>query len=103
MRSLGFVRVETLNRIQVRVHGDSMWPTLRDGDCVEALQGPTPVVGDIVVAHHPMKRITVIKRVKSILHDGLFIEGDNPDPLGSDDSHNFGPVPHSSIIGVIPD
>ena len=97
------MRVERLARIQVRVHGDSMWPTLRDGDCVEALQGPIPVVGDIVVARHPMRKMTVIKRVKRILHDGLFIEGDNPDPIGSDDSHNFGPVPHSSIIGVIRD
>ena len=80
-----------------------MWPTLRDGDCVEAVEGPTPVAGDIVVARHPMKQMTVIKRVKRILQDGLFIEGDNPDPIGSEDSHNFGPIPHSSIIAVIRD
>ena len=103
MKFLGFVRVETLTRIQVRVHGDSMWPTLRDGDRIEAVQGPSPVVGDIVVVRHPMKHITVIKRVKRIVGDSLFIEGDNPDPIGSEDSHNFGPVPHSSIIAVIQD
>ena len=103
MRFPGFVRVEKLNRIQIRIHGDSMWPTLKDGDCVEAIQGRTPVVGDIVIAHHPMKKMTVIKRVKRIQPDGLFIEGDNPDPIGSEDSHNFGPVPVSSIIAIIDD
>ena len=97
------MRVEPLKRIQIRIHGNSMWPTLQDGDRVEALEGPTPVVGDIVVAHHPMKDMTVIKRVKRIQSDGLFIEGDNPDPLGSDDSHNFGPIHPSSIIAVIRD
>ena len=80
-----------------------MWPTLRDGDFVEAVQGPKPVVGDIVVARPPMKHMTVIKRLKRILQEGLFIEGDNPDPIGSEDSHNFGPIPHSSIIAVIQD
>ncbi len=103
MKYLGFVRVETLNRIQVRIHGDSMWPTLKDGDKVEAIQGPIPVVGDIVIAHHPMKKMTVIKRVKRIQSDGLFLEGDNPDPIGSEDSHNFGLVPTSSIIAIIQD
>ena len=103
MRYPGFERVEPLNRIQVRVHGDSMWPTLNDGDYVEAIQGQTPVVGDIVVAHHPFKKMTVIKRVKRIMQEGVFIQGDNPDPNGSDDSHNFGPVPTSSIIAIIQD
>ena len=92
-----------MNRIQVRVLGDSMWPTLRDGDRIEAVQGPSPVVGDIVVVRPPMTHMTVIKRVKRILQDGVFIEGDNPDPIGSEDSHNFGPIPHSSIIAVIQD
>ena len=78
-------------------------PTLKDGDCVEAIQGPTPEVGDIVVAHHPMKNMAVIKRVKRIQSDGIFLEGDNPDPIGSEDSHNFGPVSTSSIIAIIHD
>ena len=95
------MRVETLNRIEVRIHGDSMWPTLKDGDSVEAIQGPIPVVGDIVVAHHPMKKITVVKRVKRIEAEGLFLEGDNPDPIGSEDSHNFGHVTTSAIIAII--
>jgi len=87
--------------IEVRIHGDSMWPTLRDGDCVQATAGIAPKVGDIVVAKHPWKELHIVKRVKEILADGIFIEGDNPDPTGTEDSHNFGLVSPSSIIGVI--
>ena len=97
----GFARVETLKSIEVRIHGDSMWPTLRDGDCVQAKSGEAPKIGNIVVVKHPWKNIHIVKRVKGISPDGIFIEGDNPDPTGSEDSHNFGPVSSSSIIGII--
>ena len=98
-KSLGFVRADDV-QIQVQIHGDSMWPTLRDGDVVEAIQGLSPVVGDIVVAKHPFKKMNVIKRVKRILGDGIFIEGDNPDPIGSEDSHNFGLIQNLSLIHI---
>ena len=101
-KSLGFVRADDV-QIQVQIHGDSMWPTLRDGDVVQAIQGLSPVVGDIVVAKHPFKKMNVIKRVKRILGDGIFIEGDNPDPIGSEDSHNFGLIQNSAIIAIIRD
>jgi len=87
--------------IQVRIHGDSMWPTLRDGDCVKAETDTHPEIGNIVVAKHPWKEIHIVKRVKEILPDGFFLEGDNPDPTGTEDSHNFGPIPSASIIGII--
>ena len=101
-KSLGFVRADDV-QIQVQIHGDSMWTTLRDGDVVEAIQGLSPVVGDIVVAKHSFKKMNVIKRVKRILGDGIFIEGDNPDPIGSEDSHNFGLIQNSAIIAIIRD
>ena len=47
--------------------------------------------------------MNVIKRVKRILGDGIFIEGDNPDPIGSEDSHNFGLIQNSAIIAIIRD
>ena len=100
---LGFVRVEPLATIEVRIHGDSMWPTFCDGDSIQAVSGKLPELGDIVVAKHPWKTIHIVKRVKKILSDGYFLEGDNPDPTGSEDSHNFGPIPSASIIGIIRD
>ena len=100
---LGSARVEPLATIEVRIHGDSMWPTFRDGDSIQAVPGQLPELGDIVVAKHPWKTIHIVKRVKKILSDGYFLEGDNPDPTGSEDSPNFGPIPSASIIGIIRD
>tara|TARA_B110000438_G_scaffold303096_1_gene363128 strand:+ start:1354 stop:1638 length:285 start_codon:yes stop_codon:yes gene_type:complete len=92
-----------LNHVQVRVHGDSMWPTLKAGQYVNAIRDITPVIGDIVIVKHPLKNATIIKRIKRFDSAGMFIEGDNPDPLGSEDSHNFGLVPTASIIAIIRD
>ena len=50
---------------------------------------------------HPFKpKVTCVKRVKRITDSGLFVEGDNPDPLASEDSHNFGIVSLDSIIAI---
>jgi len=95
--------LKVLNQIQVRVHGDSMWPTLKDGQIVDAIQQTNAKLGDIVVVKHPLKNATVIKRISRLDGDEIFLEGDNPDPLGSEDSHNFGTVPLSSIIAIIRD
>ena len=80
-----------------------MWPTLNDGDIIEAIQGSTPEVGSVVVFKHPFKNQTLIKRIKYVDATRFFVEGDNPDPVGSEDSHNFGLVESSSIIAVIHD
>lgn len=93
--------LKALNSIQVRIHGDSMWPTFKDGDFADADADVEPVVGDIVVVKHPLKNISIVKRIKRISNQYLFVEGDNPDPTGSDDSHNFGLIPTSAIIAVI--
>ena len=58
-------------------------------------------VGNIVVFTHPFKpKVTCVKRVKRITDSGLFVEGDNPDPLASEDSHNFGIVSLDAIIAI---
>jgi phage repressor protein C with HTH and peptisase S24 domain len=98
---LGFERAEILEHIQVRIHGDSMWPCYNDGDVVDAVRGQTPDIGDIVVFKHPLKNQTLIKRVKNFQDSRVFVEGDNPDPLGTEDSHNFGTIQTSSIIAVV--
>ena len=100
-RFLGSGRAEQLSRFEVRIHGDSMWPTFCDGQRIEGRSDIIPMVGDVVVAKHPWKDLHIVKRVKRIMPDGYFLEGDNPDPTGSEDSHNFGPVASSLIIATI--
>ena len=94
---------------EIIVHGSSMWPTFRDGErlLMAPLEG-TPLegalrVGQVVVAEHPFKRgVLMVKRIARVEADGrLFLEGDNPDPLASEDSHNFGSVGASALLGVI--
>ena len=91
---------------QVRIKGDSMWPTFRDGDILtfsHLLDQHRVNAGAVVLAKHPLKvDVLVVKRVHSVELDGrFFLVGDQPDPLGSEDSHNFGPVHRSAIIGYL--
>ena len=82
-----------------------MWPTYCDGDKITASKVSKKVltVGDIIVSKHPLKsEVIIVKRIKQILEDEkLFLQGDNPDPLASEDSHNFGPVNTNLVIGII--
>lgn len=86
----------------VVVNGDSMWPTLKDGDtiCVNVLDNQDLRPGDLVVFSDPRDASRMcIKRLKRIEENGLFVEGDNPDPTASTDSHNYGLIPLESVIG----
>ena len=78
-----------------------MWPTFNDGDVIacEHYDGQSVSVGDLVVFTHPFKsEVTCVKRVKSLSEKGYFVEGDNPDPNSSQDSHNFGLIQSDNII-----
>ena len=86
----------------VLVNGDSMWPSLKDGETiqVQSYQGQSLEINDIVVFRDPRNHSrTCIKRVKRIESDGYFVEGDNPDPTASTDSHNYGLIEPSLLIG----
>ncbi len=89
--------------LKVIVKGDSMWPTLNDGDCVRCIEytGQNVSPNLLVVFSHPLKKlVTCVKRVSRIDGNRLFVEGDNPDPTASDDSHNFGWISNSDLIAI---
>ena len=86
----------------VVVNGDSMWPTLKDGETihVNVLGEQHLQPGDLVVFPDPRDASRIcIKRLKRIEENGLFVEGDNPDPTASTDSHNYRLIPLESVIG----
>ena len=92
--------------LDVRIQGDSMWPTYRNGDVVPFApcnETYGPRVNDVVLVHHPMKdSVLMVKRVSVVQHDGrLFLTGDNPDPTASEDSHNFGPVSPTMVQAYV--
>ena len=79
-----------------------MWPTLKDGDIIKATSyyGQDLHVGDLLVFYDPRDSSRVcVKRLKRIEADGYFVEGDNPDPTASTDSHNYGLISDDSVIG----
>ena len=94
-----------MHRFIAVVSGDSMWPTYTDGqrlECSSDLQ--LLEVGSVVVFIHPLRsQVRAIKRIKDLDEESLFVEGDHPDPLASEDSHNFGRIPRSNVVGIVLD
>jgi phage repressor protein C with HTH and peptisase S24 domain len=99
---LGLEPVEYMPNIDFKISGNSMWPNFRDGDIVSCqhFDGQQLNVGDIVIFPSPHDSTKLlIKRIVRINFDMCFVQGDNPDPTASTDSHNFGAIPLSTVVG----
>jgi nickel-type superoxide dismutase maturation protease len=88
-------------KIRVRIEGDSMLPTFKNGDEVLVSITKTFSVGDVIYAKHPFKSsIKIIKRISKIENDGsVFLVGDNL--AVSSDSRTFGAIPKENLIGKV--
>lgn len=83
----------------VKISGDSMLPTLKDGDVVLFKTGKGPKIGDIVLARHPYKTTKIVKRLTVLDENGrATLAGDNP--TESTDSRTFGSVSLEYIVGT---
>jgi nickel-type superoxide dismutase maturation protease len=81
-----------------------MYPALAEGEVVEvdthAFRRRDPRPGDIVLARHPFRaRTTLVKRVHAVTGDRYDLRGD--DPIESEDSRGFGPLPRDAILGLV--
>ena len=93
-------------RMRLRIRGESMEPTLSEGDVVfvdtEAYAQSTPQDGDIVVATHPEQQgFQIIKRVEFTDEGGVYLVSDNTTDDRATDSRRFGLVPYELIIGKV--
>jgi nickel-type superoxide dismutase maturation protease len=88
-------------RFRYIVEGNSMFPTMQDGEEVLVDRNAEVKVGDIVVAKHPIEQTTeLVKRVERINDRGhYFLVGDNLDD--SNDSRHFGAVSLEYIKGKV--
>ena len=89
--------------MKVIIKGDSMWPTFSDGDTISCSEYYDSAISlsTIVVFNHPLKKgVVCVKRVKRIDGDKLFVQGDNPDPTASEDSHNFGWISKNLVFAL---
>ena len=83
---------------RVAIAGESMAPTLREGQWWVARRTTVCRPGDIVVIDHPAyDGLLAAKRAIRRENGGWWVEGDNPDR--SRDSRHFGPVPDERIVG----
>lgn len=88
----------------VKVDGNSMYPTLKDGEYVLMKITDDVEVGDIVVLHvdyeYEMESEYIIKRVSEIADDGsVYVLGDNTEH--SYDSRHCGYFPKAIIRGKV--
>lgn len=90
-------------RLRVRVQGQSMQPTLDDGDHVLVDPRPDrpPAVGALVWVEDPRQPSRrIVKRLAGRTADGgLDLRGDAP--AHSTDSRHFGPVDPDRICGTV--
>ena len=91
-------------RKHLRVFGNSMEETLKEGDLITYKNlNPKKInleVGDIVVASHPkIKNKLLIKRIHRIYKNKFDLRGDNS--LASTDSRDFGLIELDLIIGKV--
>tara|TARA_B100000941_G_C27982443_1_gene291717 strand:- start:80 stop:379 length:300 start_codon:yes stop_codon:yes gene_type:complete len=90
-----------MQTLPVKILGNSMWPLFTDGQIVNfnKYNGETLHIGDVIVFPNPFNRqILLVKRVVKLVENTCVVEGDNPDPTASTDSHNFGSIDISTII-----
>lgn len=83
------------------IEGESMSPTLIEGDLALINYQAEIKEGDIILAHHPLEESSkLIRRVSKITPKGkYFLVGDNP--AKSTDSRNFGEIPATDILGKV--
>jgi len=91
-------------RMRVQVTGESMLPTVQPRDIVlvdtKAYINSTPKLDDIVLARHPYKDLSIIKRITEITPENrLVLSSDNPQ-VGSD-SRQFGTITIQRLIGRV--
>ena len=84
------------------VTGDSMLPALRPGDFLLVREGARVALGDVVVARHPgQDGLLIVKRIDHRSGGGWWLESDNQQAPGRQDSWDFGAVPDELMIGRV--
>ena len=88
------------------ISGQSMEPTLLEGDWVLIRRTTRVFPGEIVVAERSnSNKLDIVKRmafslpIKSSNPDHLFLKGDNES--ASTDSRDFGPINATDVLGVV--
>jgi phage repressor protein C with HTH and peptisase S24 domain len=89
--------------VLMRVRGESMLPTLRDGDILVVARRAQVRVGRLVIVELPStgvaRRGMAVKRATRRVSEGWWVERDNP--LAGVDSWLVGPISPEKVHGVV--
>ncbi len=91
----------TKRQMRFRIEGNSMLPSIKNGDEVLIKPCKEYQVQDVVLANHPYKKsVKILKRINKKNATGkFFLIGDNLDE--SSDSRSFGFISQDLIIGKV--
>lgn len=81
------------------VVGESMQPTLREGDRLLVSYGRQVQAGDLVLVQLPGERPLAVKRATRREPGGWFVERDNP--RAGVDSWSLGPIESDAVVAVV--
>ena len=80
-----------------------MQPTLKENEVVffkKYIKNKSVLkVGQIVIFYHPLKNISLIKRITNVSRYSIEVLGDNIEY--SDDSYKFGLINNEQVIGIV--
>ena len=80
-----------------------MHPTLKENEVVffkKYIKNKSVLkVGQIVIFYHPLKNISLIKRITNVSRHSIEVLGDNIEY--SDDSSKFGLINNEQVIGIV--
>ena len=80
-----------------------MQPTLKENEVVffkKYIKNKSVLkVGQIVIFYHPLKNISLIKRITNVSRHSIEVLGDNIEY--SDDSYKFGLINNEQVIGIV--
>lgn len=89
-------------RVLLRVHGDSMEPTIATGAVVgvRRRRGERPALGSVVVVRDPQRPThRLVKRVRTVTHASFTVGSD--DPWEAVDSRHFGSLRFEDWVGTV--
>lgn len=84
-----------------KVHGDSMLPTLKNGDIIKAVAQEKYKVSDVIVFKPPYNAKFAVKRISEIKNNKYFVISDNCKLQNCFDSRQYGFIDKKNIIGKV--
>jgi phage repressor protein C with HTH and peptisase S24 domain len=109
MAKFGFLRLGTLGLGRVKVAGESMSPTYKDGAILlvrwlDGIRPDLPLGSVVVIEREEMPGIFFVKRIQKSHSGAYWVEGDNRDPEVASrmkDSRSWGYIPAHEVRGKV--